>query len=531
MFQRYLKSDPYLIGEDWPRSVLRFPDYNDSGSDASTSAVQAQSTSQDAAAEETLEGACARFSVTDKAKVDMSHSTRWAPITAASSTASGVSEAQCCALCLIHAQCQAWQLEDPGFCRLLQALPARGRIPQPLLKADRYSKVGLLSGLADADEMRQDENAKDGDEIPAVTDGADVQGAENADAQVRSDDGRQDDGVEGESGGNGAVVGREMARGADGVGDSDEVVSNVESSRGEQSGGGEGGLEPAQPGTVQQTGGGGDGDSGQDQAVASEAAGAGGQLGQGVTQGQGAASESQADADQAISGEGGSSETSASEHVTEHEQENGQEENVKQGGEEDMIQSKGGLGDDQNGESAGVGENDKTREPDSNGISSREADEIREVAGGMDSDTAGSGDDAADGTDGREEGAAVAETSGAAPDSSGSSASTAASSPESKATGPTEGEGGAGAKTSGFGDAKFDAEIGINFKCYSPSGVEVPCLEDGQPCGDDDSGRGTATKFHCVIFYFIFSRKRVVLCGLRALCVVVKASLTSLVTT
>jgi hypothetical protein len=135
MFQRYLKADPYLIGEDWPRSVLRFPDH-EVPTTVKTHAVNISKPDNEA-------GACARFSVAQAASPDTSASNSWAPIQG-SNSASMLTKDQCCALCLFHAECKAWQLEEEGgFCRLMKLTPSsRGRMP---LSYDQYSQVGLLT--------------------------------------------------------------------------------------------------------------------------------------------------------------------------------------------------------------------------------------------------------------------------------------------------------------------------------------------------------------------------------------------------
>jgi hypothetical protein len=135
MFQRYLKADPYFIGEDWPRSVLRFPDHEVPAT-VKTHAVNISKPHNEA-------GACARFSVAQAASLDTSASNSWAPIKG-SNSASMLTKDQCCALCLFHAECKAWQLEEErGFCRLMQpTTSSRGRMP---LSYDQYSQVGLLT--------------------------------------------------------------------------------------------------------------------------------------------------------------------------------------------------------------------------------------------------------------------------------------------------------------------------------------------------------------------------------------------------
>ena len=51
-FQRYLQSDAYLIGEDWPRSVIRFPDHNQDANAAADTSATAKNTAAPETAEE-----------------------------------------------------------------------------------------------------------------------------------------------------------------------------------------------------------------------------------------------------------------------------------------------------------------------------------------------------------------------------------------------------------------------------------------------------------------------------------------------
>ncbi len=54
---------------------------------------------------------------------------------------------QCCSLCLFHPECQAWELETGGFCRLLQTTAGPGLA----LSANDYTLVGILkSHVSDA---------------------------------------------------------------------------------------------------------------------------------------------------------------------------------------------------------------------------------------------------------------------------------------------------------------------------------------------------------------------------------------------
>ncbi|MGB1601295.1 MAG: hypothetical protein ACPIOQ_51645, partial [Promethearchaeia archaeon] len=35
-----------------------------------------------------------------------------------------------------------------------------------------------------------------------------------------------------------------------------------------------------------------------------------------------------------------------------------------------------------------------------------------------------------------------------------------------------------------------ESELGMNIRCYTPAGSEIPCIDDHEPCGGDGSGRG-----------------------------------------
>ena len=35
-----------------------------------------------------------------------------------------------------------------------------------------------------------------------------------------------------------------------------------------------------------------------------------------------------------------------------------------------------------------------------------------------------------------------------------------------------------------------ESELGMNTRCYTPAGSEIPCIDDHEPCGGDGSGRG-----------------------------------------
>ena len=173
-FQRYLQSDAYLIGEDWPRSVIRFPDHNQDANAAADTSATAKNTAAPETAEEAE--ACARFSIASGQAIDMRSGAPWAPITS-SNSASGVGRAQCCSVCLLHAECEAFQLEEPGgFCRLLQRTgSSRGRIP---LVPDQYSQVGVLTqGSAPADIFGGDVEGEDG---------GDADGADSTNSDVQS---------------------------------------------------------------------------------------------------------------------------------------------------------------------------------------------------------------------------------------------------------------------------------------------------------------------------------------------------------
>ena len=173
-FQRYLQSDAYLIGEDWPRSVIRFPDHNQDANAAADTSATAKNTAAPETAEEAE--ACARFSIASGQAIDMRSGAPWAPITS-SNSASGVGRAQCCSVCLLHAECEAFQLEEPGgFCRLLQHTgSSRGRIP---LVPDQYSQVGVLTqGSAPADIFGGDVEGEDG---------GDADGADSTNSDVQS---------------------------------------------------------------------------------------------------------------------------------------------------------------------------------------------------------------------------------------------------------------------------------------------------------------------------------------------------------
>ena len=173
-FQRYLQSDAYLIGEDWPRSVIRFPDHNQDANAAADTSATAKNTAAPETAEEAE--ACARFSIASGQAIDMRSGAPWAPITS-SNSASGVGRAQCCSVCLLHAECEAFQLEEPGgFCRLLQHTgSSRGRIP---LVPDQYSQVGVLTqGSAPADTFGGDVEGEDG---------GDADGADSTNSDVQS---------------------------------------------------------------------------------------------------------------------------------------------------------------------------------------------------------------------------------------------------------------------------------------------------------------------------------------------------------
>ena len=173
-FQRYLQSDAYLIGEDWPRSVIRFPDHNQDANAAADTSATAKNTAAPETAEEAE--ACARFSIASGQAIDMRSGAPWAPITS-SNSASGVGRAQCCSVCLLHAECEAFQLEEPGgFCRLLQRTgSSRGRIP---LVPDQYSQVGVLTqGSAPADTFGGDVEGEDG---------GDADGADSTNSDVQS---------------------------------------------------------------------------------------------------------------------------------------------------------------------------------------------------------------------------------------------------------------------------------------------------------------------------------------------------------
>ena len=173
-FQRYLQSDAYLIGEDWPRSVIRFPDHNQDANAAADTSATAKNTAAPETAEEAE--ACARFFIASGQAIDMRSGAPWAPITS-SNSASGVGRAQCCSVCLLHAECEAFQLEEPGgFCRLLQHTgSSRGRIP---LVPDQYSQVGVLTqGSAPADIFGGDVEGEDG---------GDADGADSTNSDVQS---------------------------------------------------------------------------------------------------------------------------------------------------------------------------------------------------------------------------------------------------------------------------------------------------------------------------------------------------------
>ncbi|EKX46092.1 hypothetical protein GUITHDRAFT_138566 [Guillardia theta CCMP2712] len=107
MFQRYLKSDPYVLGEDWPRSQL------DLGPKSKPFAIPSHVTMNDSV----QIGACSSFSV-QKDVAPLPNDA--VPITG-SSRAFLVSQEECCKLCLDAKECKAWSYRQES-CLLLRQL-------------------------------------------------------------------------------------------------------------------------------------------------------------------------------------------------------------------------------------------------------------------------------------------------------------------------------------------------------------------------------------------------------------------------
>lgn len=203
MFQRYLKADPYLIGEDWPRSVLRFPDHEHEKTHSFAITMQKAE----------VTGPCSHFSIAHGTALDAGAATpSWVPIKG-SSSASVVDEQQCCALCVYHQQCQAWQLTEPGFCRLLMPTAAsRGRIP---LAHDQYSQVGLLIGPPAS---HRASSSRDASSRAGSGGGAPSNSADSAAASAGEGDGGNSvrgDGGGGNDGGDGGARGGARSTGGD----------------------------------------------------------------------------------------------------------------------------------------------------------------------------------------------------------------------------------------------------------------------------------------------------------------------------
>ena len=461
-FQRYLQSDAYLIGEDWPRSVLRFPDHNQDANAAGDTSATAKVTAAPETAEEAE--ACARFSIASGQAIDMRSGAPLAPITG-SNSASGVGRAQCCSVCLLHAECEAFQLEEPGgFCRLLQRTgSSRGRIP---LVPDQYSQVGVLTqGSAPADTFGghvegEDSGDTDGadstnSDVQSSKQGADKRGASADEGAAAGDHGSSQNGVE---------------RGGEEENKNEEENQNEEATEATET--------PNEDSAEHNPA---EGDTGE---VVDNVEGGGRQI----------SSREAAEIREGAVGEDGDSESDEHGAVIAAENENAQ--GPKQG------------------ESSQVACSDFSSNMDHQAACEEVTGCVWEKGvyfGGVCSGTPVDPATKEAAAAAAAAAAAVAAASPAAAEAVGAAAAQAAGAGASPVASAAAGSGAATTEAApgDVGDRsqmdraaavaaaarvaipeEEESELGMNTRCYTPAGSEIPCIDDHEPCGGDGSGRG-----------------------------------------